>query len=198
MAGSMRRAWNRKDKPVEEGERKRAVEAVTEKNGKDLHNLRELQGREIKQLEGERVWIEKEKGRDVSTFNEKEITAINQRYDRLDHDMARRHNTFIAKFSRVFGGHKRQKARVDRLTAERNKIVGERTKQHVERESQRQRSLTERDGRVVRDLQEAHERHAQARDQFRQQREQGFELSVRHEINRSRVEQEQQQPKMRM
>jgi hypothetical protein len=198
MAVSARKAWGRKDKPVEEGERKAAVDAVREKNERDLHNLRELQGREIKQLEGERVWIEKEKARDVSTFNEKEITAINQRYDRLDHDMARRNNTFFAKLHRVVGGHKSQKARADRLTTERNKIVGERTKQHVEREGQRQRSLTERDGRVAKDLQEAHERHAQARDQFRQQREQGFELSVRHEINRSRVQQETQQPKMKV
>jgi hypothetical protein len=198
MAGSMRKAWIRKDKPVEEGERKRATDAVREKNEKDLQNIRELQGREIKQLEGERVWIEKEKARDVSTFNEREITAINQRYDRLDHELARRHNTFVAKFSRVFGGHKRQKARVVQLTAERNRIVGERTKQHVERESQRQRSLTERDGRVAKDLQEAHERHAQARDQFRLHREQGFELSVRHEINRARVEQEQQKPRMKV
>jgi hypothetical protein len=198
MAKGVRAAWARKDKPVEESERTRAVEVVNEKNERDRRNLRELQGREIKQLESERVWIEKERARDLSTFNEKEITAINQRYDRLDHDMARRNNTFFAKLHRVIGGHKSQKARVDRLTAERNKIVGERTKQHVDREGQRQRSLTERDGRVAKDLQEAHERHGQAQDNFRQQREQGFELSVRHEINRARVEQEQQQPKMRM
>jgi hypothetical protein len=117
----------------------------------------------------------------------KEIAAINQRYDRLGHDLARRNNTFLAKMSRVFGGHKRQQARVDKLNRERNQTVADRTKQHVDREGQRQRSLTERDVRVDKDLVEAKQHHVVARDEFRQQRERGFELSVKQEINRLRV-----------
>ena len=51
----------------------------------------------------------------------------------------------------------------------------------------RQRSLTEREIRVDKDLVEAKQRHVVARDEFRQQRERGFELSVKQEINRLRV-----------
>ena len=149
--------------------------------------LLHLQGREIKSLETEKTWIDKERSRDVATMNKKEIAAINQRYDRLDHDLARRNNTFLAKLSRVFGGHKRQQARVDKLNRERNQTVAERSKQHVDREGLRQRSLTEREIRVDKDMVEAKQRHAVARDEFRQQRERGFELSVKQEINRLRV-----------
>jgi hypothetical protein len=188
MARSVRKAWNRKDAPGNDDElRKQAEEAVRERNERAREMLLHLQAREVKSLESERSWIEKERARDVSPLNTKEIASINQRYDRLDHEMARRHNTFLAKFSRVFGGHKRQKAREDRLTAERNKIVGERTKQHVEREGQRQRSLTEREVRVEKDLVEAKERHAVDRDEFRQQRERSFDLSVKQEMNRLRL-----------
>ena len=89
--------------------------------------------------------------------------------------------------SRVFGGHKRQQARVDKLNRERNQTVAERTKQHVDSEGLRQRSLTEREIRVDKDLVEAKQRHVVARDEFRQQRERGFELSVKQEMNRLRV-----------
>ncbi len=167
--------------------RKAAEDKIRERNETDLQTLLHLQGREVKSLESEKVWIEKERARDVATMNAKEIAAINQRYDRLDHDLARRNNTFLAKMSRVFGGHKRQQARVDRLNRERNQTVAERTKQHVHSEGLRQRSLTEREIRVDKDLVEAKQRHAADRDEFRQQRERGFELSVKQEINRLRV-----------
>ena len=41
--------------------------------------------------------------------------------------------------------------------------------------------------RVDKDLVEAKQRHVVARDEFRQQRERSFELSVKQEINRLRV-----------
>ena len=190
MAKSVRQAWNyRKNTPDGEDKelRKAAEDKIRERNETDLQTLLHLQGREVKSLESEKVWIEKERARDVATMNAKEIAAINQRYDRLDHDLARRNNTFLAKMSRVFGGHKRQQARVDRLNRERNQTVAERTKQHVHSEGLRQRSLTEREIRVDKDLVEAKQRHAADRDEFRQQRERGFELSVKQEMNRLRV-----------
>ena len=191
MAKSVRQAWNYRKNAAPEGEdkelRKVAEDKIRERNETDLQTLLHLQGREVKSLESEKTWIDKERGRDVQTMNDKEVVAINQRYDRLDHDLARRNNTFLAKVSRVFGGHKRQQTRVDKLNRERNQTVAERTKQHVDREGQRQRSLTEREVRVDKDLVEAKQRHVVARDEFRQQRERGFELSVKQEINRLRV-----------
>ena len=105
-------------------------------------NLLHLQGLEIKHLENERKFIGQEKAKDVSAFNNKEIAAINQRYDRLVHRMERSHNSFLGKVARVFGGHKRQQRQITRINAERDAVVTERTKQHVRREAQRQRSLT--------------------------------------------------------
>ena len=184
-----RQAWNYRKAPTDHDKelRKAAEDKIRERNETDLQTLLHLQGREVKSLESEKVWIEKERARDVATMNAKEIAAINQRYDRLDHDLARRNNTFLGKMSRVFGGHKRQQARVDRLNRERNQTVAERTKQHVHSEGLRQRSLTEREIRVDKDLVEAKQRHAADRDEFRQQRERGFELSVKQEINRLRL-----------
>lgn len=188
MARSVRKAWDRKDNPGDEKElRKGAEEAIRERNDASFQHLVHLQGKEIKSLELEKVWIDKERARDVQTLNDKEITAINQRYDRQRHELERRHNTPMAKLARVFGGHKRQQARVDRLNRERNQTVTDRTKQHVDREGQRQRSLTERDVRVEKDMGEAKERHAVARDEFRQQRERSFEVSVKQEMNRLRI-----------
>ena len=190
MAKSVRQAWNyRKNNPEGEDKeiRKAAEDKIRERNETDLHSLVQLQGREIKSLESEKVWIEKERARDVSSMHAKEIAGINQRYDRLDHDLARRNNTFLAKVSRVFGGHKRQQARVERLNRERNQTVAERTKQQVHSEGLRQRSLSEREIRTDRDLVEAKQRHAADRDEFRLQRERGFEMSVKQEINRLRI-----------
>ena len=191
MAKSVKQAWNYRKNTAPEGEdkelRKVAEDKIRERNETDLQTLLHLQGREVKSLESEKTWIDKERARDVQTMNDKEIAAINQRYDRLGHDLARRNNTFLAKMSRVFGGHKRQQARVDKLNRERNQTVAERTKQHVDREGQRQRSLTERDMRVDKDLVEAKQRHVVARDEFRLQRERSFELSVKQEINRLRI-----------
>ena len=184
----MRKAWDRKDTPGDEKEiRKAAEETIRERNQAALQHLVHVQGKEIKSLESEKVWIDKERARDVQPMNEREIAAINQRYDRLGHDLARKNNTFLAKVSRVFGGHKRQQARVNRLNRERNETVAERTKQHIGREGQRQRALTERDVRVEKDMVEAKERHAVARDEFRQQRERSFEVSVKQEMNRLRI-----------
>ena len=195
MARSVRRAWNDgKGGGSDDDMMNRARENVREKQESGRQNLLKLQGLEIKQLEGERTWIGKEQARDVSAFNNKEITGINQRYDRLVHRMERRNNTALAKFARVFGGHKRQQRRIERINTERDGIVTERTKQHVRREGQRQRSLSERDVRVEKDLQQARERHSEAREQQRQQQEQGFDFSVKQEVNRLR---KIQRPEMR-
>lgn len=166
--------------------RNSAIEAVKKKNDQDFLRLTDMQGREIKHLQGERAWLEKERMRDRSAINEKQIAGINLRYDRREHDLSLKHNNFWGRLHRVFGGHKHQQKQLKALTAERDKVVGERTAQHVRSEALRQRALTERDLRVEKDLQEAQERHAQDRDQFRQQREQSFDLAVRQEVNRLR------------
>jgi hypothetical protein len=189
MAKSVKRAWDyRKETPDGDKDlRKVAEDKIRERNEAGLQMLVHLQGKEIKSLESEKVWIEKERARDVATMNAKEIAAINQRYDRLGHDLARRNNTFLAKVSRVFGGHKRQQARVDKLNRERNQTVADRTKQHVDNEGLRQRSLTEREVRVEKDMVEAKQRHSVDRDEFRLQRERSFEVSVMQEMNRLRI-----------
>jgi hypothetical protein len=46
-----------------------------------------------------------------------------------------------AQVRRVFGGHKRQQRQIERVNAERDKVVTERSKHHVRSEAQRQRSL---------------------------------------------------------
>jgi hypothetical protein len=84
-------------------------------------------------------------------------------------------------------GHKRQQARVDKLNRERDQTVADRTKQHVDNEGLRQRSLTEREVRVEKDMVEAKQRHSVDRDEFRQQRERSFEVSVMQEMNRLRI-----------
>lgn len=166
--------------------RRQAADIVTERNERAFKNLVDMQGREIKMLESERTWIEQQKARDVSEFNNKEIAAINQRYDRLQHEMQRKHNSFLGKVHRVFGGHKRQQRQMKNLNAERNRVVTDRTEQHVNQEARRQQVLTERHGSVEKDLQQAKDRHAADRDQFRQHREQTFETAVAKEIHRLR------------
>jgi hypothetical protein len=195
MARSARRAWNDgKGGGSDDDMLKRAQENVREKQEAARQNLLKLQGLEIKQLEGERAWIGKERERDVSAINDREIAGINQRYDRQRHELERRHNRLLGKISRVFGGHKRQQRQLNNLNAERDRVVGERTKQHVMREGQRQRSLTEREVRVEKDVQEARQKHSDAREQQRQQQEQGFDFSVKQEVNRLR---KIQKPEMR-
>src|SRR5271169_6311884 len=188
MARSVRRSFNNREErqPANDEMVKQAQEGVRAKQEASRQNLLHLQGLEIKHLEGERRWIATEQARDVTAFNQKEITAINQRYDRLVHRMERRNNTFLAKAARVFGGHKRQQQRIARINTERDAVVTERTKQHVRREGQRQRSLTERDVRVEGDIQQAREKHSEAREKQRQAHEQGFELAVKQEVNRLR------------
>ena len=163
---------------------KKAQDTVRVKQEVARQNLLQLQGLEIKHLENDRKVIAREKAKDVSAFNNKEIAAIDQRYDRLVHRMERRHNTVIGKLARVFGGHKRQQRQIERINAERDAVVSERTKQHVRREAQRQRSLTEHDVKIEKDIQMARERHAEAREMQRQGHEQGFDQAVRQEIHR--------------
>ena len=163
---------------------KKAQDTVRVKQEVSRQNLLHLQGLEIKQLENERKWIEQQKARDHSEFNAQEIRAINGRYDRHQHRMELRHNSFWGKLHRVFGGHKSQQKQVAWLNAERDRIVGERAKQHVLREAQRQRSWTERDLKVEKDLQQAREKHAEAREVQRRSHEQGFEQAVKQEIQR--------------
>src|ERR1700730_5991337 len=121
---------------------KQARANIAAKQEASRQNLLHLQGLEIKQLEGERAWIGKERERDVSVFNNKEIASINLRYDRMVHRMERRNNTMLAKVARVFGGHKRQQRRIETVNAERDRVVAGRAAQHVRREVQPQRSLT--------------------------------------------------------
>ena len=163
---------------------KKAQDTVRVKQEVSRQNLLHLQGLEIKHLENERKFIGQEKAKDVSVFNNKEIAAINQRYDRLVHRMERRHNSLVGKVVRAFGGFKRQQRRVERINAERDAVVGKRTTQHVRREAQRQRSLTEHDVKIEKDLQDAREKHAEAREKQRQGHEQGFEQAVKQEIQR--------------
>ena len=62
---------------------KKAQDTVRVKQEVSRQNLLHLQGLEIKHLENERKFIGQEKAKDVSVFNNKEIAAINHRYDRL-------------------------------------------------------------------------------------------------------------------
>jgi hypothetical protein len=163
---------------------KKAQDTVRVKQEVSRQNLVHLQGLEIKHLEQERKFIGQEKAKDVTPFNNKEIAAINHRYDRLVHRMERRHNSFFGKVERAFGGHRRQQRQITRINTERDAVVGERAKQHVRREAQRQRSLTEHDVKIEKDLQGAREKHAEAREKQRQGHEQGFEQAVKQEIQR--------------
>jgi hypothetical protein len=187
MARSVRRSFNNGDGGGGDDELlKKARENIRAKQEASRQNLLHLQGLEINHLQSERKWIEQERARDMSAFNTREITAINQRYDRLVHRMERRNNSFMGNVARVFGGHKRQQRRIERINTERDAVVTERTKQHVRRESQRQRSLTERDLKVETDLQQAREKHVEAREKQRQSHEQGFGHAVKQEVNRLR------------
>jgi len=189
MAKSVRKAWNnggRGGGGGNEEELKQARDNVRANQEATRQNLLHLQGLEIKQLEGERKWIGQEKARDVTAFNAREIAAINQRYDRQQQRLELKQNGFWGKMHRLVGGHKSQQRQMARLNTERDRIVGDRTKQHVMREAQRQRSLTERDLRVETDLQQAREKHSEAREKQRQSHEQGFEHAVKQEVNRLR------------
>jgi hypothetical protein len=187
MARSVRKAWNNGNGGGSEDDLlKRAQENIREKQEAARQNLLKLQGLEVKQLEGERTWIAQEQARDVSVLNNQEIAGINQRYDRQQHELARRHNSTLGKVHRLFGGYKRQQKQVRALNGERDREVGDRTQQHVLREGQRQRSLSERDVRVEKDLQQAREKHSDAREEQRTQQEQGFDFSVKQELNRMR------------
>jgi hypothetical protein len=163
---------------------KKAQDTVRLKQEVSRQTLLHLQGLEIKHLENERKWIEQERARDVTAFNQKELSGISQRYDRLLHRAERAHNSFVGKFERLFGGYKRQQRRIEQINRERDAVVTERTKEHVRREAQRQRSWAERDVKVEKDLLEARERHAEAREKQRQGHEQGFEAAVKQEIHR--------------
>jgi hypothetical protein len=163
---------------------KKAQDTVRVKQEVARQNLLHLQGLEIKHLENERKFIGQEKAKDVSVFNNKEIVAINQRYDRLVHRMERSHNSFLSKVSRVFGGHKRQQRQITRINAERDAVVTERTKQQVRSEAQRQRSLSQHDLKVETDLQQAREKHAEAREKQWHAHEHGFENAVKMEVQR--------------
>jgi len=163
---------------------KKAQDTVRVKQEVARQNLLHLQGLEIKHLENERKFISQEKAKDVSAFNNKEIAAINNRYDRLIHRMERQQNSFLGKVARVFGGHKRQQRQITRINTERDAVVTDRTKQQVRSEAQRQRSLSQHDLKVENDLQQAREKHIEAREKQRQGHEQGFEQAVKQEIQR--------------
>jgi hypothetical protein len=102
---------------------KQAQDNVRTNHEATRQNLLHLQGLEIKHLENERKFITQEKARDVTAFNNKEIAAINQRYDRLVHRTERRNNSFLGQVARVFGAHKRQQRRIVRINAERDAMV---------------------------------------------------------------------------
>jgi exonuclease VII large subunit len=165
---------------------KQAREAVRANHETMRQNLLHLQSLEIKHLESERKWINEQKARDVSVFDRREIASINQRYDRQQQRLEQKQNGFWGKMHRLVGGHKSQQRQVARLNAERDRVVTERTAQQVRSEGQRQRSLTERDVRVEKDIQQAREKHSEAREKQRQSQEQGFDHAVKHELNRLR------------
>ena len=75
---------------------------------------------------------------------------------------------------------------MQRVERQRAKEVGEREALQAMREGQRQKSLGQHMSRVARDIQEAKERHVVDRREFRNQRERGFEMAVRHEMTRQR------------
>jgi hypothetical protein len=159
---------------------------VKERDETAFKRLQDLQGKEIKTLETEHAWLGEMQARDPNSANEKEIASLNQRFDRQQRELKLRHDGFLGKFSRAFGGHKRQQARVQRVERQRAKEVGEREALQAMREGQRQKSLGQHVSRVERDIQQAKERHAVDRHEFRNQRERGFESAVRHEMTRQR------------
>ena len=50
--------------------RKVAEDKIRERNETDLQTLLHLQGREVKSLESEKTWIDKERARDVQTMHD--------------------------------------------------------------------------------------------------------------------------------
>jgi hypothetical protein len=188
MAQSLRGSWNRKDTPRNEKQlRDNAEKAVRENDEKRFRGLQESQGYEMKALDRERTFVMMEQARDVKPGHEREITAINARFDRKVGEQRRRNNSFIGKVSRIFGGHKRQQQRMQRIERERARDVDNRKAVQERNERLRQKSLGQRMTRVERDLHQTKERHGVARDQFREHREKGFELAVRQEVNRQRA-----------
>jgi hypothetical protein len=187
MTRSLRGSWGRKDIPVDQKAlRDNAEKAVKERDESAFKRLQDLQGKEIKTLETEHAWLGDVRARDPKAANEKEIASLNQRFDRQQRELKRRHDGFLGKLSRVFGGYKRQQARVQRVERQRAKEVGEREALQAMHEGQRQKSLGQHVFRVERDIQEAKERHAVDRHEFRKQREHGFEVAVRQEMTRQR------------
>jgi hypothetical protein len=188
MARSLRNAWNRKETPRNDKQlRDNAEKAVRENDEKRFRQLQELQGFEVKTLDRERTFVMKEQARDVKPDHERELAAIHARFDRRVAEQRRRNNSLLGRVSRVFGGHKRQEARMQRVERERTRDVDNRKAVQERSERLRQKSLAERMTRVERDLRQTKERHAVARDEFRQNRERGFELAVRQEMNRQRA-----------
>jgi hypothetical protein len=187
MSRSLRGSWGRKDIPVDQKALRDGAEtAVKERDETAFKRLQDLQAKEIKALETEHAWLGDMQARDPKPANEKEIASLNQRFDRQQRELKRRHDGFLGKLSRVFGGHQRQKAQVQRIERQRAKEVGEREALQALREGQRQKSLGQHMSRVSRDIQEAKERHVVARQEFRTQRERGFEMAVRNEMTRQR------------
>jgi hypothetical protein len=187
MARSLRNSWNRKDTPRNDKQiRDNAEKAVRERDAKRERELHTLQGYEIRALDRERTYVMKEQARDVKRDHEREIDAINARFDRRVSEQRRRNNSFLGRAARVFGGHKRQQARMQRIERERTRDVDNRKAIQERSERLRQKSLAERMTRVERELGQTKERHAVARDEFRQNRERGFEQAVRMEMNRQR------------
>jgi hypothetical protein len=187
MTGSLRGSWGRKDTPRnEKGLRDNAEKEIRERDDVALKRLQDLQGKEIGALVSEQAFLAQEQARDVKPRHEKEIAGINARFDRRARELNRKHNSLWGKVSRVFGGHKRQQARMQRVERERTRDVDNRKGVQERNERLRQKSLGDRMDRVERDLRETKERHGVARDEFRQQREKGFEQAVRMEMNRQR------------
>jgi hypothetical protein len=187
MAQSLRNSWHRKDTPGNDKQaRDNAEKAVRERDTKRERELHTLQGYEIKALDRERTYVMKEQARDVKPGHEREIGAINARFDRRVSEQRRRNNSLLGQVSRVFGGHKRQQARMQRIERERTRDVDNRKAIQERSERLRQKSLADRMTRGEREQRQAKERHAVARDEFRQNRDGGFEQAVRMEMNRQR------------
>jgi hypothetical protein len=187
MARSLRNSWNRKDIPGNDKQaRDNAEKAVRERDARRERELHTTQGYELKALDRERTALMKDQARDVKPDHERELNAINARHDRRVSEQRRRNNSLLGRVSRVFGGHKRQQARMQRIERERSRDVDNRKAIQERNERLRQKSLAERMTRVERELHLTKERHAVARDEFRQNRERGFEQAVRMEMNRQR------------
>ena len=157
---------------------KQAQEIVRANHETMRQNLLHLQSLEMSIWNPNGNGLTSKKARDVSVFDRREIASINQRYDRQQQRLEQKQNGFWGKMHRLVGGHKSQQRQVARLNAERDRVVTERTAQQVRSEGQRQRSLTERDVRVEKDIQQAREKHSEAREKQRQSQEQGFDHAV--------------------